>query len=264
MFLPSDLAESYEAENQPSIDDTDTDSDCEINESKSRGTIIACPPSAVFCLYYLTFLMVIICTVPYIYIPLLAKYHLGLGLNQVKLLYLNSSLFGFIVLLIFSFLVERISEKNCIAFNAVSSIVPILTTFYFALFWENDMPVNAAYLLLVSVLFIGAQFVNFPMIASLLSKLTPAEGASFYQSLAYTVGHATIILGRILAGATFHRILMMYTCFFLTICWLFGLIWLSIEYKNLEKDENWIETNASVKDSSVGVSIKERGPKFEN
>jgi predicted MFS family arabinose efflux permease len=264
MFLPSDLAEGYEAENQPSTGNIDTDSDCEVNESKSRGTIIGCPHSVVFCLYYLIFLMEITCSVPYIYIPLLAKYHLGLGLSQVKLFYLNSSLFAFVVLLTFSLLVERISEKNCIVFGAVSSIVPILTIFYFALFWENDMPVNAAYMLLVSLLFIGAQFVNFPLISSLLSKLTPAEGASFYQSLTFTVVHATIMLSRILAGATFHRMPMMYTCFFLTICWLFGLIWLTIEYKNMEKDENWIESNASVKDSSVGGRIKEGGPKYKN
>jgi hypothetical protein len=126
------------------------------------------------------------------------------------------------------------------------------------------MPVNAAYMLLVSLLFIGAQFVYFPLLGSSISKLTPAEGAAFYQCLTFTVCHTTIMFSRILAGATFHRMPMMYTCFFLTICWLFGLIWLGIEYKNLEKDENWIEINASVKDSSVGGTIKEKGPKYDN
>ena len=239
MFLPSDLAQSYEAENQPSIGNIDSDS--ESYETKSGGTIIGCPQSVVLCLYFLIFLMAILVTISSTYIPLLAKYHLGLGLSHVKLLYLNSSLFAFVFFLATYLLAERISEKNCIVFGVVSSIVPILTIFYFALFWDNDMPVNAAYLLLVSLLFIGAQFVNFALISSLLSKLTPAEGASFYQSLTFTVVHATIMLSRILAGATFHRMPMMYTCFFLTICWLFGLIWLGIEYKNLEKDEKWIE-----------------------
>jgi hypothetical protein len=32
----------------------------------------------------------------------------------------------------------------------------------------------------------------------------------------------------------------------------------------MEKDENWIESNASVKDSSVGGRIKEGGPKYKN
>jgi hypothetical protein len=239
MFLPSDLAQSYEAENQPSIGNIDSDS--ESYETKSGGTIIGCPQSVVLCLYFLIFLMAILVTISSTYIPLLAKYHLGLGLSHVKLLYLNSSLFAFVFFLATYLLAERISEKNCIVFGVVSSIVPILTIFYFALFWDNDMPVNAAYLLLVSLLFIGAQFVNFALISSLLSKLTPAEGASFYQSLTFTVAHTSIMLSRILAGATFHRMPMMYTCLCLTICWLFGLIWLGIEYKNLEKDEKWIE-----------------------
>jgi predicted MFS family arabinose efflux permease len=258
MFLPSDLAESYEAENQPSI--ANIDSDSETHESKSEGTITGCPHSVVLCLYFLIFLMMILYTISSTYIPLLAKYHIGLGLSHVKLLYLNCSLFALVFFLATYLLVERISEKNFIVFGALSSILQILPIFYFALFWDNDMSVNAAYLLLVSLLFIGAQFVNFALISSLLSKLTPAEGASCYQSLTFTVAHTSIMLGRILAGATFHRMPMMYTCLCLTICWLFGLIWLGIEYKNLEKDENWIESRNSVKDSSVSDRIKERGP----
>ncbi|CAB3998326.1 major facilitator superfamily domain-containing 8-like [Paramuricea clavata] len=236
MFLPSDLAEGYEAENQPSIGNID--SDREINESKSEETIAGCPHSVVFCLYFLIFLMMFLTTTSSTYIPLLAKYHLGLDLSYVKLLYLNCSLFAFVFFVATYLLVERISEKNFIVFGAVSLIFQILPIFYFALFWDNDMSVNAAYLLLVSLLFIGAQFVNFALISSLLSKQTPAEDASCYQSLTFTVAHTSIMLGRILAGASFHRIPMMYTCLCLSICWLFGLIWLGIEYKNLEKDEN--------------------------
>ena len=257
MFLPSDLAENYEAENQPSIGNID--SDREINKPKSGGTITGCPHSVVFCLYFLIFILVILFNVPSTYIPLLAKYHLGLELSHVKLLYLNSSLFAFVAFLATYLLVERISEKNFIVFGVVSLIFEILPIFYFALFWDNDMlSVNAAYLLLVSMLFMGAQFVNFALVCSLLSKLTPAEDASFYQSLAYIILHASIILSRILAGATFYRMPMMYTCLCITICWLFGLIWLSIEYKNLEKDENWIESRACVKDSPVGGRINWR------
>jgi hypothetical protein len=39
MFLPSDLAENYEAENQPSIGNID--SDREINKPKSGGILLA-------------------------------------------------------------------------------------------------------------------------------------------------------------------------------------------------------------------------------
>ena len=209
------------------------DRDVEINVSKSGGTITGCPHSNVFCLYYLIFLSVFLFNVISIYVPLLSKYRLGLGLPEVKLIYLNSSLFSFFLFLAVYLWVEEISERNFVILTYISFIVPILATFYFAVFWERSMSVNTVYLLLVSMLILSVGFVNFSLICSLLSKLTPVEDASFYQSLSFTIGHIGIIFSRLIGGATFDRMPMIYTCICLTISWLFGIIWLGIEYKSL-------------------------------
>ncbi len=235
LFLPSDIAENSE-ENQGSI--VNMDSDDEINVSKSGGTITGCPNSNVFCLYYLTFLSLFPFNVISIYVPLLSKYRLGLGLPEVKLIYLNSSLFSFFLFLAVYLWVEQNSERNFVVVASVSVIFPILAIFYFAVSWERSMSVNTVYILLVSMVILSVGFVTFPLICSLLSKLTPVEDASFYQSLSFTIGHLAFILGRLIAGATFDRMPMMYTCICLTICWLFGLMWLGIEYKSLGKYNN--------------------------
>ncbi len=234
MFLPSDIAENSE-ENQPGVVNMNSDNHDEINVSKSGGTISGCPHSNVLCLYYLIFLKVFLACIISIYVPLLSKYRLGLGLREVKLIYLNRSLFSFVIFLVVYLWVEKISERNFVILTYISFIVPILAIFYFAVFWETSMSVNTVYLLLVSMLILSIAFVNFSLICSLLSKLTPVKDASFYQSLSFTIAHMGIILSRLIGGATFDRIPMMYTGICLTISWLFGIVWFGFEYKNLGK-----------------------------
>ncbi len=97
------------------------------------------------------------------------------------------------------------------------------------------MSVNAVYILLVSMVILSFGFVMFPLTCSLLSRLTQVEDASFYQSLSFTTIHTGIMLSRLIAGATFDRMPMMYNCICITISWLFGIIWFGIEYKSLGK-----------------------------
>ena len=232
LFLPSDIAENSE-ENQRSI--VNMDSEDEINVSKSVGTITGCPNSNVFCLYYLIFLSLFLFNVISFYVPLLSKYHLGLGLREVKLIYVNSTFFSFVLFLVVYIWVEKVSERNFLLIGAVSWIVPILAISYFAVFWETSMSVNAVYILLVSMVIVECAFVMFALSSTLVSKLTPVEDASFYQSLSFTIAHLAIIFSRLIAGATFERMPMMYTCICLAMTWLFGIIWFGIEYKSLGK-----------------------------
>ena len=231
LLLPSDIAENSE-ENQRSI--VNVDSDDEMNVSKSGGTISGCPNSNVFCLYYLIFLSAFLVEITSFYFPLLSKYRLGLGLREVKLIYLNSSLFSFVLFLIAYLLMGKYSEKNFLVVGSASLIVSILVISYFAVFWESNMSVNAVYILLISLLILNVGWIMFTLTCSLLSKLTPEEDASFYQSLSFSVAHLAIIFSRLIGGATFDRVPMMYTCICLTISWLFGIIWLGIEYKSLK------------------------------
>ena len=230
IFLPNNLAENSK-ENQF---DSDTDSD-ENNNDETVGTEdnTNCILSSVCCIYYLVFLHVVITAVILFYTPLLAAHHLGLRLTHVKLIYVNNSLAVFILFIASYLLQDKVSEKKCLFVIIISAIVPISITFYFSLMWNEAITINATYLLLFSMVIASAEFMNFPLTCSMLSKMTPANSASFYQSLGFANLNLGIIVGRVLAGATFSKIPMMYNCVGLAMAWVFGVIWMAFEYKNI-------------------------------
>ncbi|CAB3987238.1 MFS transporter ceroid lipofuscinosis neuronal [Paramuricea clavata] len=230
VFLPSDLAENSQAEEIQQDPDSDKNSGDEIIEEESS---ISCTPSTVGCLYYLAFLTVVCYSVISFYTPLLAVYHLGLKLIHVKLIYVNSSLAVFILYIATYLILHKISEKKCFFVAFVSAIVPISITFYFALMWNNAITANAAYLLLISMIIMSVKFMNFALACSLLSKITPSNRAAFYQSLIFTSNNIGMIVARVIAGATFDKIPMICSCLGLVTVWVFGVIWMAFEYKNL-------------------------------
>ncbi|XP_028397821.1 uncharacterized protein LOC114521552 [Dendronephthya gigantea] len=90
----------------------DDDSDDGISLSKSLAWH-GCPPSSmVFCMYYLICLSYFVYMVISFYVPLLAKYNLGLKLIHVKLIYLNSSLFSFVLFLATPLILENVCETT--------------------------------------------------------------------------------------------------------------------------------------------------------
>ena len=82
------------------------------------------------------------------------------------------------------------------------------------------------------MLIVSANGVNLSLIGALLTKLTPLNHVSFYQSLTFATLHIAEIISRVTAGATFSKTTMMYTCLGSTIAWLIAIIWFSIEHKN--------------------------------
>ena len=139
----------------------------------------------VFLYYTLTF-----------YVPLLAVHQLGLDLAVVKLTFMDAYIFGFVAFIATYLLVQWISQHNILGFGIVSLVVPLTTFFYFALNWNKNIPVHAAYLLLVSLAVSTGNAVNFSLIGSLITKLTPVNSASFYQNM-FTVLHVAMILSRV-------------------------------------------------------------------
>lgn len=189
--------------------------------------------SMVLCLYYLVCLSLFLYVTITLYFPLLMKFHLGLGLSYVKLTFLNSSLFVFLLFLTTLLFVEKISEQNFLIITTFSLAIPIFITLYFGLFWNGTMAyVNGSYLLLFSMLVSNAQFLNIPVTSSLLSKITPVENAAFFQSLLYTTLHLGMCVGRLVAGATFGKTSIICASAGLAFSWLIGLIWLGYEYHN--------------------------------
>ena len=173
MFLPSDSAQNVKAEQI----DLDSDSDNMINNDddiiEKKGN--TCTASSVCCLYYLNFLHNFYFNMISFYTPLLAVHHLGLGLSYVKLIYLNSSLFAFILYIATYLFLDKISEKKYLFYVALSDIIPISITFYFAVMWNNAITVNAAYFLILMIIVTGQM--NFALICSLLPKIIPTNSA---------------------------------------------------------------------------------------
>lgn len=217
----------------------DDDSDDGISLSKSLVELGCPPPSMVFCLYYLICLSFFVYMVISFYVPLLAKYNLGLELIHVKLIYLNSSLFSLLLFLATPLILENICETTFLFVSIFSQIIPISSTFLLALSWNSPMSVEKkSYLVLCSMFFLSAQLLNSPVASCLLSKLTPVKSASFYQSLTYTAVHMGICLSRLAGGSTFGKMPMMHTCIVLAFCWLFGMIWLGYEYRKFDRITN--------------------------
>ena len=229
VFLPSNLTgNAEEKRSREIIGERIIDS----SKSFSGTNNISRPPSVVFSLYYFSFVVVIFYTVVSFYVPLLAAHHLGLGLLHVKLIYINSSLCVFILFVCTPLLLRIMSEKNLLFFGMISLMVTTFILLYFAVFWNTTLSVNAAYLLLLAMFILEGNAVNFTLIGSLLTKLTPVSSASFYQGINYTVLHSSFLVGRVIGGATFAKLPMMYTCLGLTICWLIAIIWFRFENKN--------------------------------
>ena len=227
MFLPNDLIGLSES-------DKDMCSEDENGQSKTvADNIIACPKRVVFSLYYSIFVLAFLYYTLAFYVPLLAVHQLGLDLAVVKLIFMDASIFGFVAFIATYPLVQWISQHNILGFGIVSLVVPLTTLFYFALNWNKNIPVHAAYLLLVSLAVSTGNAVNFSLIGSLITKLTPVNSASFYQSIMFTLLHVAMILSRVTAGVTFSKTLLLYNGCGLTIAWLIAVVWFCIEYKSL-------------------------------
>ena len=240
LLLPRDLTEN--AESDRSVIEVESDGDYEVSDETSEKIVEeveedsdesgAPLPPMVLCLYYQVFLSFFVYTAISFYVPLLMKFHLGLGLKFVKLIYLNSTLFTSILFFSTHFILQYISEQLLLFLSVFSQLMPLLITFYFGLFWNNATSVNESYLLLCSMLILGSIFINTPLVSSLLSRITPAKKASFYQSLTYTAMHLGFCSSRLVAGATFAKMPMTFASAAMAFCWLFGLTWLGYEYRN--------------------------------
>ena len=229
MFLPSDLTEnSAEEVKLNSEEDSEDEIGKEISQNQNGSTL-----SKMCCLCYLVFLNMIFYNVVSFYTPLLAVYKIGLGLSHVKLIYISSSLTAAVLFITTYLLVDKSSEKLLLLVSVSLAIIPISSIFYFALMWNSRMSVTAVYLLLISMMIVSSQFVNFALASSLLSKITPTKSATLYQSIVFAVDNVGVITARLMSGATFDQIPIMYICFGLAIAWAVGVIWLGIEYEGL-------------------------------
>ena len=223
VFLPSELTKK-------STDLVNEESGSESELVTTNGTT-EYSISRISCLYFVIFQSWMLLNVGLFYTPLLAAYHFGLKLIDIKLLYASSALFSFVLFLGSYILSSHIAEKTFIAIGIASHIVPLFIFSYFAVSFNDTLTFNNAYFLLILMILLSVSFVIFPLASSLLSKETPQDQASFYQSIGFTVLHLPNVIGRIISGATFTHTGMIYVCLGLCGGWLLQAFWFFIEYR---------------------------------
>jgi MFS family permease len=223
MFLPRELASK-------STDLANEESGNESELSPTNDTM-QYSISRVCCLYFVIFQSLVLFNIGYFYTPLLAAYHLGLELIDIKLLYASSALSAFLLFLGSYILSSHIAEKSFLAFGIASHIVPLSILFYFAFSFNDGLTANNGYFLLILMVLLSVSFLIFPLSCSLLSKETPTDQASFYQSICFVALHLSNGSSRFVSGATFTPSGMMYVCIGLSVGWIIQMFWFFIEYR---------------------------------
>ena len=185
--------------------------------------------SRIFCLLYLTFASEFFSSTATFYVPVLALNHFHLELIYVKLLFLNCTLFTLLVFILFSLASDYFDERKLflLALSLQIAAISVLTSIGFS--WNNITSAQNYMLLLYICL--GMPYFAFPFSNSILSKITDARNASFYQGMSYAALQSGILISRVAVSFVNTKESLIIYCFVLMFLWLLGLIWFAVHYK---------------------------------
>ena len=232
LFLPNDLGYDKTAMDKKMLvlqsdgerDFLPTEQD-PINQPKLRFN------AEISCLLYLTFWSMFFMTTTTYYVPVLALEHYHLLFIHVKLLFVASSMFGFVLFFSLYIATEYFDERKLLAFLMLMQIAAIALLTYIACSWDN-VSWNESYILIPYVC-LGMPMVSFNLISALLSKIIDPKDAGFYQGICYAMFHLGFILGRTISSFIFAKTSLILYCLGLTFLWLVGALWFSFEYPKL-------------------------------
>ena len=213
----------------------DHDEDDEDNDVQSTGDTD--PPtygshSTVLLIFYQVFLSLFYSTTVTFYVPILAQEHLHLQLDEVKLLFLVSSMFSLVLFLLFYLGANYFHETQLLGCSMLMQLAAISILTYFGFTWDNGTVVYGGFILLAYVC-LGMPYFSFALGCSLLSKVTDPDNAAFYQGTSFAALHSGFVASRIVSSFIFTKISILWFCLALIILWTFGAAWLIIEYRNL-------------------------------
>jgi hypothetical protein len=116
-------------------------------------------------------------------VAVLALNHFHLELIYVKLLFLNCTLFTLLLFILFSLASDYFDERKLFLVALVMQIaaISVLTSIGFT--WNHI--VSAQNYILLLYICLGMPYFAFPFSNSILSKITDARNASFYQGMSY-------------------------------------------------------------------------------
>ena len=110
--------------------------------------------------------------------------------------------------------------------------ISLLTCFAFG--WGSITGVYGGYILIPYICF-GIPYYSFSLCASLLSKVTDPKEIGFYQGTSFAASHLGFLLSRIISSFNFNKTHLLWFCFALCFSWTFGVVWFSLEYRNLRR-----------------------------
>jgi MFS family permease len=147
--------------------------------------------SRIFCLLYLTIASEAFSSTATFYVPDLALNHFHLELIYVKLLFLNCTLFTLLVFILFSLALDYFDERKLflVALSLQIAAFLVLTSIGFT--W-NHITSAQNYMLLLYIC-LGMPIFAYPFSNSILSNITDARNASFYQGVSYAALQSGIL-----------------------------------------------------------------------
>ena len=183
-----------------------------------------------FCLLYLT------SSLAAFYVPILALDHFHLKLIYVKLLFLNCTLFTLLLFILFSLASDYFYERKLFLVALSMQIAAILVLTSIGGFTWNHITSAQNYMLLLYIC-LGMPYFAFPFSNSILSKITDARNASFYQGMSYAAFQLGSLINRVAVSFVSTKESLIIYCFVLMFLWLLGLIWFAVHYKQFVASE---------------------------
>jgi hypothetical protein len=116
-------------------------------------------------------------------VPVLALNHFHLELIFVKLLFLNCTLFTLLLFILFSLASDYFDERKLFLIAFSMQIAAILVLRSIGFIWDHIT--SAQNFMLLLYICIGMPYFTFSFSNSILSKITDARNASFYQGVSY-------------------------------------------------------------------------------
>jgi hypothetical protein len=185
--------------------------------------------SRILCLLYLTIASEVFASTATFNVPVLALNHFHLELIHVKLLFLNSTLFTLLLFILFSLASDYSDERKLFLLALSMQIAAILVLTSIGFTW-NHITSAQNYMLLLYIC-LGMPYFSYPFSNSILSKITDARNASFYQGVSYAALQLGSLICRVAVSFVNTKESLIIHCFVLMFLWLLGLIWFAVHYK---------------------------------
>jgi hypothetical protein len=140
-----------------------------------------------------------------------------------------------LLFILFSLPSDYFDERKLFLVALSMQIAAILVLTSIGFDW-NHITSAQSYMLLLYIC-LGMPYFAFPFSNSILSKITDARNASFYQGMSYAALQSGILISRVAVSFVDTKESLIIYCVVLMFLWLLGLIWFAVHYKQFVASE---------------------------